>query len=289
MKVTKPIFILGAQRSGTTWLGKAFAQHPDIAYWGEIGHLWMWGNSNKQDDVLGISDFNSKIQRHIESNFSKYLAKLNKNRICDKTPSNCLRIPFIKAVFPDAKIILIIRDGRSVMSSTSKKLNQPKGIPFEEIKRRLKNVPVWKWYLFFSYLSYHRVTSRFKTMVGQPLDYWGIRPPGWKEWSRKYSPNLVLAKQWSETIKIATSEGRKLPSENYLEVRYEELAASPREEISRIINFVEIENPEPIIEYAVATADPSRSDKWKESLNQNILNEVKEIMEPTMSKLGYHW
>jgi Sulfotransferase family len=284
MKIEKPIFILGAQRSGTTWLGKAFEQHPDIASWNEIRHVWIWGNPNKPDDVLLASDLTPKIKQHIEKSFIKYLEKREKTRICDKTPSNCLRIPFIREVFPDAKILLLIRDGRSVISSTQKKLNQPAGVPWKEMNRRLSNIPIWEWHLFLP-----RLASRFKTIIGKPLDYWGVQPPGWQEWVGKYPSHVVAAKQWAEMLKVAIQEGRKLPPENYLEVYYEKLAAAPQQELEKIIQFAHIDRPDPIVEYLVSTADASRTDKWKESIDPQALNDIRKIMEPMMIQLGYEW
>ncbi|MFP5268755.1 sulfotransferase family protein [Coleofasciculus sp.] len=284
MSVEKPIFILGAPRSGTTWLGKAFDQHPDLACWAEISNIWMWGNTHKTDDQLTDKDLNPPIKRYIQKRFAEYLEKYHKKRICDKTPRNCLRISFIQAVFPDAKIIMLLRDGRSVINSTKKELNRPKNVPWKEAYSRLKEVPVWEWSVFLP-----RITSRLKRMVGIPLDYWGARPPGWQEWVNQYSREALLAKQWSETMEIAIAEGRKLPPENYLEIRYEDLVSSPQDKIHEIAHFAELDSPEPIINYAMATADPSRTNKWKDSLDPNILQEIKEIMEPTMSKLGYPW
>ena len=284
MKLEKPIFILGAPRSGTTWLGRGFEIHPDVAYWHEISNIWMWGNANKPDDRLTEDNLTPKIQRYIKKKLVNYLEKYNKKRICDKTPRNCLRIPFISAIFPDAKIVMVLRDGRSVINSTKNELNQSKGIPWQEVYRRLKEIPVWEWRVFLP-----RLRSRLKRMLGIPLDYWGARPPGWQEWVGKYPPHMVLAKQWTATMEIAIEEGRKLPPENYLEVHYEDLVASAQEEIDKIAEFAELKNPEPIIEYAVSTADPSRTNKWKESLDENVLKEIKKIMEPTMTKLGYPW
>ncbi|WP_036484767.1 sulfotransferase [Myxosarcina sp. GI1] len=284
MAADKPIFILGAPRSGTTWLGKTFEQHPDIDCWYENNAVWSWGNSRNANDVLTEQNLTPKIKSYIKKRFAKRLEKSGKKYIVDKTPRNCLRIPFLHAVFPDAKVIMLIRDGRSVINSTKKELNKPKGIPWIEIRNRLKNVSFWEWYTLIP-----RVSSRLKSMLGVELDFWGARPPGWSEWIDKYSTQTLLAKQWAATMTIGIKEGRKLPSDRYIEVRYEDLINNPQEEFTKLINFLDIENPSPIIDFAKTTGDPNRINKWKKSLNQNILDEIKEIMEPTMIELGYSW
>lgn len=90
-------------------------------------------------------------------------------------------------------------------------------------------------------------------------------------------------------MEIAVNEGRKLPSKNYFEISYEELTNSPQEGFQKLIDFAELDYSDSVIEYAVATADPSRANKWQDLLDQTVLNEVREIMEPVMSKLGYCW
>lgn len=243
----------------------------------------MWGNFSKDNDVLTEDDLTPKIQKHIRGRFTELLRKSHKKRICDKTPRNSLRIPFIKAVFPDAKIIFIIRDGRSVIRSIDNSLTPSKSVIWREVINRAKRIPVWEWHLY----SY-RIGSIFKRIVGQPLNYWGAQPPGWRESSNE-SSYTRSAKQWVETLKIATSEGRKLPSENYLEVRYEDLVNHPHEEVNKIAGFLDLEEPELVASYALRTADPSRINKWKSFLDQDVLDEVEQIMKPTMSQFGYTW
>lgn len=286
MTINKPIFILGVQRSGTTWLARAFSQHPDIAYWHEPRYIWIWGNSQKPDDVLTEHDLTPRIKSHIEKKLSQYLKSQGKKRLCEKTPSNCLRIPFIHAAFPDAKIILIIRDGRSVLRSTQDKIvsNKGLGLTWKNVRRKVTKVPIWEWYLLLP-----RIGSFLKKLLGFKLQYAGVRPPGWQEWIGKLPINILVAKQWVETIEIAVKDGRKLPNRNYLELRYEELLSNPENQLIQLANFLEMENPEAILDYIRSTADPSKAYKWKEELDQKTLNQVREIMESTLSKLGYNW
>lgn len=284
MEANQPIFILGAPRSGTTWLGKTFEHHPDIDCWYENNAVWTWGNSRQADDILTEKNLNPKIKKYIQKRFIEYSEKSGKKYIIDKTPRNCLRIPFIHAVFPEAKIIMLLRDGRSVISSTNKKLKQPKRVPWRDIKNRLRSLSIWELYTYFP-----RLIPRLKLMMGIKVDYWGARPPGWNEWIGNYSPQALLAKQWAATMNIAIREGRKLPPENYIEVKYEDLVNNPQTEFTKLTSFLEIKNPQQIIDYAENSSDPQRISKWKSSLNQHTLDEIKKLMESTMSQLGYSW
>ena len=282
IQIEKPIFIVGAAHSGTSFLGKALKQHPSFATWTETNNIWMWGNVFKGDDQLTENDLNQKIKKHIEKKFIRYLQKSGKERICDKTPRNCLRIPFIVSVFPDAKIIHIIRDGRAVIASTKKEYKRP--LYWSEVRAKLRKIPIWEWYMFIP-----TIPLFVKTMMGISLNYWGAKPPRWNEEIDKLSPNAVLAKQWVETMKIATQAGRKIAPDNYWEIRYEDLINSPQKIITEITEFADIRYPESIIEFCQINIDLTRNTKRLNSLDDITLEEIKEIIEPKMSELGYLW
>jgi hypothetical protein len=284
IKIEKPIFIVGAGHSGTSLLAKALSKHPTLITWHENNKVWIWGNVFKDSDLLTETDLTPKIKNHIENRFVKYLQKSGKNRICDKTPRNCLRIPFILAVFPDAKIIHIVRDGRSVINSTKNQLARKSYPLWKHLEVKLKGISILDWYVFLPQVFYV-----FKKVIGMPVKYWGVKPTGWNEWTEKYSLNLMLAKQWVETVTIASSEGKNVSKDNYLEVFYEDFINCPSETIVKIAKFADLENPESIIKFCEAEIDPSRSDKWRKTFDQNTLNELKEIIEPAMSRLGYKW
>jgi hypothetical protein len=280
IQIKKPIFIVGAGHSGTSFLGRALEQHPSIATWTETSKIWMWGNTFKNNEQLTKDDFNPKIKNYIEKKFLKYLHNSGKERICDKTPKNCLRIPFIISVFPDAKIIHIIRDARAVISSTKKEYKRQ--FYWSEVIDKLKDIPVWEWYIFIP-----RIPLFIKRIMGISLDYWGVKPPGWNEWINELSPNALLAKQWVETIKIATEDGKQISPDNYLQIRYEDFIDSPEKIITKIVDFADIQSPEPILNFCQMNIDRSRNTKRLNSLDNITLDEIQEIIEPIMERLGY--
>ena len=283
-KINKPIFVVGVGHSGNGFLTTALCKSSELLRWEENNRTCMEGNVFKKDDRRTAKELDKGTKKAIENAFINYLKTSDKARICEKTPNNCLRIPFILGVFPDAKIIHIIRDGRAVQCSTQREYTRRPYSIKSELKVKLKGIPFWKYYVFLP-----RLPIVLKQKLRMPIKYWGGRVPGWQEWVQKYSKNVVIAKQWVETIKIATSDGRNVSSENYLEIRYEDLINSPRKTITEIAEFAEIENIEPIIEFCEANAVPSRIDKWRQSIDRSVLEEIKEIMEPTMSQLGYEW
>ncbi|MEL6582152.1 MAG: sulfotransferase, partial [Cyanobacteria bacterium J06621_12] len=117
-------------------------------------------------------------------------------------------------------------------------------------------------------------------------DYWGSKPPDWDKWSEN-SRNIKLSKQWSRTVSIARDQGLKFSPQNYLEIHYEDLISSPRETITQVVQFAEIENAQSIIDFAGLTIDPSRNKKRLQSLDENDLEEIMSVVKPTLIDLGY--
>lgn len=283
--VEKPIFVVGAGHSGTSILSRIIEEDPNIVRWNENNKTWIWGNAFNKNDILTDDDITPKIKAHIIKRFAQYAEGVQGKRICDKTPKNCLRIPFILSVFPDAKIIHIVRDGRAVISSTKAEINKGKeDYPIRrQLRIKLKGSSVLDWYVFLP-----RIFYVIKRLIGIPTNYWGSKPPGWENWSED-NRNIRLAKQWSKTISIAINEGRKLSSQNYLEIHYEDLVGYPTETIKKVAQFAEIENPQYMVDFGEWKIDPSRNTRRFKSLNENDIKEIMGIIEPILLKLGYDY
>lgn len=284
-KIDRPIFIVGAGHSGTTFLGRILRQHPDLMTWEETNRIWTWGNVFRKSDILNREDLTPKIKNHILNHYEKFSQRTGNRRICDKTPRNCLRIPFVLAVFPDAKIIHLIRDGRAVMNSTQK--SYTKSISQYEVKNKLQRaleIPIWQWYVFLP-----RLPLMIKRLLGIRLKYWGEKPSGWSEWESTLSPTQLLAKQWVEIVQTAITEGRKVSAANYLEIFYEDLINQPEATMKKIAAFAELENSGSIIDYCQKRANPSINSKWKKTFSPQDLEEVGVILAPMMKNLGYEW
>lgn len=148
-----PVFIIGSGRSGTTLLRSVLVAHPDIAIPPEsyvlptiIKNFWKvkfksWATlsnfvcshfeSHPQfrvwqlnlDEIRKQAGEVSRSDRSLEYMIAiiyKHYSKVHfggTKMWGDKTPMNTLYLPFISAVFPSAKYIHIIRDGRDVVAS----------------------------------------------------------------------------------------------------------------------------------------------------------------------------
>ncbi len=119
-----PIFILGAPRSGTAILADILRSHPDLAYVREPRLLWRYGNDTKSD-LLEPVDARPKVIAHIRSCFAREVRAQDRRRLLEKLPSNSLRIPFMRRVFPDARVLHITRNGPDAIAAIRRGWQEP--------------------------------------------------------------------------------------------------------------------------------------------------------------------
>lgn len=130
-QIRQPIFILGCARSGTTLLATLLSYHRDVADWSEANEVWdpdghPWRLSARETPPVWIDPVSfierwwrdaEPRQEEIRSVFGAHQFLQGKSRFSNKTPYNTLRIPQVLSIFPDARLINIVRDGRAVVYS----------------------------------------------------------------------------------------------------------------------------------------------------------------------------
>jgi Tfp pilus assembly protein PilF len=124
---SKPIFIVGMPRSGTTLIEQILSSHPEVFGADEIEFIpniirKQFGNQN-------INLFYNEVVKFDKTNFKKFGAEYNEminklsnnaNRTTDKLPSNFDSIGFIKLILPNAKIIHCTRNSNDTCLSIFK-------------------------------------------------------------------------------------------------------------------------------------------------------------------------
>ena len=253
--VDVPIFfVMGFPKSGTTWLMRTLNAHPEVLCRGE-GRFFERGmrhehlkemkasknikfprqpsslyNAIAEDEYLRLWVERSVWTRdddpemHLDNLFrlatyyflTQKLSKTKKRMVGDKTPlGGGETIKEISAVFPEAKAIHIIRDGRdTAISRVHHNWNRAtdqggiKQFSPEELSKRDR---------------YRRDPEAFLAS-------------GESVFSRAHLRQA--AKAWGSRVKAAREDGPALLGGNYAEVRYEDLLARPEEQFARLFSFL---------------------------------------------------
>ena len=110
-----PIFVIGMPRSGSTLVEQILASHSCVEATDELPYLERIGLELEESG--GYAKALATLSTEQKQNYAKqYLKKVAPYRqhhldyFIDKNPSNFLHIGLIKILFPDAKIINVIRD-----------------------------------------------------------------------------------------------------------------------------------------------------------------------------------
>lgn len=216
-ELNRPIFVVGAPNSGTRALGRAIALSPDIEDRSEARVLWDKDFHERGNDTLKTAD-DVRRADHIRlyGNFCYYQWQSGKPVVLNRHPENSLRIHFIKAIFPSARIIHIVRDGRAVVCSN------------------------------------YRSTVLHPERLEYPFAAYA-RPPGWRE--RLDWPLLdQLAYLWNETALYASREGKKY-GDDYREVFYEALPANGGAIVRDLWRWLGVKGDEALLARAPAFDD----------------------------------
>jgi hypothetical protein len=272
----EPIIIIGAPRSGTTILGDILSSHPDLHYFVEPTPLWR-RYAKFHGDFVDREYTNDQV-RKTRTLFEKSLRESGKRRILEKTPQNCLRVPFVYNVFPNAKYVHIVRDGYesslSILKHWETNTSGFKGVRIGQrlSEMSLRQAPKYAIQLF----------KRLLPSSGRPRVFWGPILPGMSRLLSAFSLAQVSAIQWKTCVEQACYFGRKLPKEQYMEVRLEELDAN---KVREIIGFVGLSQSDEV-DLAFETKFKNEQTSYRRAeANDEVLQELEPWVGPTQTWL----
>lgn len=246
----KIFFILGYQRSGTTWIATLLNHHPEIHCDGE-GHffcgddnrlflpealtaskpfrlwatahynLWTKHQSFEKDAVL----YAGAIARTI---FSQAMG--NKKFVGDKSGlAGGRSVCSIYEMFPGSKIIHIIRDPRDVAVS--------------------KCFHLWKGVLDGGAVLPEEQEKIRKDYLNAPEQFGASG-------KSIFHPDFLqaFAREWVEWIPATRKEGRQQFRDNYIEVFYENLSEDPIHALKSVLKFLGASTGDAILKHCVESS-----------------------------------
>lgn len=118
-----PVFVIGHPRSGTSWLTDLLGEHPRLASAREthLFNLYLEPLLERRDlwldDWIDQPALNSLLADLVSGIFQSLLDRKGKFRVVEKTPTHRNWVRQIHALFPGARFVHAIRDGRDVARS----------------------------------------------------------------------------------------------------------------------------------------------------------------------------
>jgi hypothetical protein len=281
-ELKSPIILFGNTRSGTTIVQKVMSQHPDIAGWYEPHALWLYPDPGRIYDEFDESDATDKVKKYIRKQFLKY-QKLHGNKIIlEKSPQNILRIPYVRAVFPDATFLYIVRNPFSFISSVEYKWQRT--VTGRGIIRRLKDTPITQLHYWVRRYIGQQFNKRI--LRKKYLSIWGPRYKDIYEDLKTKDLLTVIAKQWSECSRLAEQELTKFENGQVLRLRYEDFVDDPIPNLKRICAHCGLTFTNDVINAAHELVKSDRNLKWHRFDPQELAKFLP-VIEKEMKRHGY--
>jgi Sulfotransferase family len=197
----------------------------------------VWTRDRDQDEQL------AEVMRVLTNHFLAINAAASGKRIVgDKTPFlGSSPVDEIAGVYPDAKVIHIIRDGRDVAVSAMHHLWKHEidlGGGMDLRKEEAKNRD-----------AYHANPARY-LRSGRSI----------------FLPKRLAraAREWAQLVDHTMRKGPELLGRNYAEVRYETLLDHPERELARLLSFLGAAGDDRTVDACVEAASFERWSKGRE-------------------------
>lgn len=282
MNYRTPVFLIGAGRSGTKFLRACLSASDEVdsvPY--DIGYVWRFGNETVAHDELVSSDVSEKIRRYIVSTLPT-LTSSNKpdgKFLIEKSVPNALRISFINEVYPDAKFVHLVRDGRAVIESSIRQWRNPVSKGY--LVKKLKYFP-WKNYRYAIWFLFNLVRSKFSK---QP-SIWGPRYKGIMEDVASLTLEEVCAKQWSKCVDLADTQFDEIDACRIHRIQFEDLMGDVSK-ITELCAFIGIKDVSLVEQYFLKNVDRSHNAKSLGNLDDKSMKAINKYAKETLLRLGY--
>ncbi len=265
----RPLFLIGCPRSGTTALLRVLLASQELRSLQAEGHI-LWDPFHprpRESDVLSAADVSDREREYV------YLAIrmfVRNRRFVDKTPPNCLRIPYLDALFPDATFLFLRRRAADNVSSL-----------MEGWRARPRFVS-------------HRLPEPLTGIDLPDPDRWSfVLVPGWRD-LRSAPLEEICARQYVACNEAVLAARGAMDPFRWVDVSYEDLVAAPVAEVRRLSGELGLAFTPELERAAAALADrvaptaltPPRRDKWREQ-NREAIERILPLCAETEKRLGY--
>lgn len=278
-----PIILLGAARSGTKFLRDCLAASPGVnAVPFDVNYVWRFGSEKEPDDMLNVNKLTDKTINFVRKTLPS-LAKVNSDEfLIEKTVSNTLRLPYVDRIYPKARFVHLIRDGRDVTESAMRQWTEKPDT--KALLTKLKSMPLQN----LGYVGWYG-KNMISGMVGggrQGGKVWGPRYSGIEEDVKNLSLAEVCAWQWRHCIEKSFKDIESIDPQRIEEIRYEDLIDSP-EAIRSLARKLALPDPDACANALIRNLRPNSGVPAWTKLPKQSKDDLESIVSEPLKKLGY--
>ena len=256
-------FILGRSRSGSTLLMRLCRLHPEVHANSQASLFSLPPGLKSLVDSVEIEKWFSQKSNHwnhgrdLSPSVMRAAAdfilendarKNGKHIVGDKSPTTVTQGAAVKnmyQIYPDAKMIYIVRDGRDVMVSD-----------------RFRNFVENKWLRPGDEKILAGLRAHPEAYVS------GERSIFTEAWLRDKNQGVP---SWTANLDESESAGLKLYGDNYYPIRYEDLLSAPFEVMKKLWFFLGVKDVDPSLEQTVlAEVAINPDEKWQAEKDNSI-------------------
>jgi len=265
----RPLFIISPPRSGSTLLFETLAGAPGLYSPGDESHALIEGVPGLAPSARGYdsnrllaADATDEVASALRERFLRQLRDREGRppvvgasvRMLEKTPKNALRIPFLRAVFPEARFVFLYRDPRQVLGSMIDGWRSGNFQMYPQLPGW--NGPTWSFLL----------TPGWRQSSGRPLEE-------------------VAARQWESATRTLLDDLESLPGDIWTGIGHERFLQDPQAEIERLCGWAGLDWDRrlgaslPLSRYTLDAPDPQ---KWRR--HEPEIESQRAIWQPTAER-----
>ena len=254
-------FSFGHARSGTTLLLRLVKLHPEV-HGNYQAHFftrqpllkslvntpeaeeWLTRKSNRWNQSHDLSPL--VLRSAADFIMEREAIREGKRIVGDKSPSSTIHGQAVRdmhAVYPDGKLVYIVRDGRDVL-----------------VSERFRNFVEESKFLS---VEDRRIIEDLRKDQTQFTN--GSRSIFTETFIRR------VAGGWVKNLQETEGEGRRLFSDSYFGMRYEDLLSTPFDEMSKLWNFLGVKKVDASLDKTLRDEMASNPDEeWQAKRNEGI-------------------
>jgi omega-hydroxy-beta-dihydromenaquinone-9 sulfotransferase len=275
MAFNRFLFVVGTGRCGSTLLARILAAHPEVGWISSlpprahrIGRvLRMAPRPAEAYELLQThvspmlvdpfrdltaDDAAPWLERRLRRFFEEHARREGRPVFMHKF-TGWPRARLLAAVFPEAKFVHVVRDGRAVANS-------------------LLQIRWWRGYRGIPAWSFGDLSEEERRQ--------------WEE--TKYSWAHLAGLEWKRLMAAFEAARSEIDEERWLDVRYEDLVARPKEETTRILRFVGLATWEGLDgELTRLGVSEGRADAYRDELRPEDVALLDSQLASTLERWGY--